>query len=129
VSFLDLAKALATAARVVKKGGRIALLTTAAPNLGPGAQLLRTLDGPEEAKKLLANEKPEDWAAAALWAFAARRASLFLASGFPDDVAEELFATPIARESEVQRLIDTGGSVLLIPDAHKTMVTLVQPRG
>jgi nickel-dependent lactate racemase len=123
VSFLDLAKALATAARVVKKGGRIALLTTAAPELGPGAQLLRSLDGPEEAKKLLANEKPQDWAAAALWALAARRASLFLASGYPDNVAEELFATPIARESEVQRLIDTGGSVLLIPDAHKMMVT------
>jgi nickel-dependent lactate racemase len=124
VSFLDLANAVATAARVVKKGGRIALLTTAAPDLGPGAQLLRRLDGPDGAKKLLAHEKPEDLAAATLWALAAKRASLFLASGYPDDVAEELFATAIARESEVQRLIDTGGSVLLIPDAHKTTVTL-----
>lgn len=123
VTFLDLAKALATAARVVRKGGRIALLTTAAPDLGPGAEMLRTLDGPEGAKKLLAREKPEDWAATALWAFAARRASLFLASGYPDDVAEELFATPIHAPSEAQRLIDTGEAVLLIPDAHKTVVT------
>lgn len=124
IGFLDLAKAAATAARVVQKGGRIALLTTAAPDLGPGAQLLRTLDGPTGAKKLLANEKPDDWAAAALWVFAAKRASIFLASGYPDEVAEELFATPIHTHSEAQRLIDTGGSVLLLPDAHKTTVTL-----
>ena len=55
---------------------------------------------------------------------AAKRASIFLASGYPDDVAEGLFATPIRTPSEVQRLIDTGGTVLLIPDAHKTTVTV-----
>ena len=61
-----------------------------------------------------------------LWVFAAKRGSLFLASGYPDDVAEELFATPIRTASEVQRLIDGGEKVLVIPDAHKTMVTLKQ---
>lgn len=122
VTFLDLAKAAATAARVVQKGGRIALLTTVSPDLGPGAQLLRSLDGPTGAKKLLEKEKPDDWAAAALWVYAAKRASIFLASGYPDDVAEELFATPIRTPSEAQRLIDTGGRVLLIPDAHKMTV-------
>ena len=124
VTFLDLAKALVTAARVVKKGGRIGLLTTAAPDLGEGAQLLRALDGPVGAKKLLARQKPNDWAAAGLWVAAAKRASIFLASGYPDDVAEGLFATPIHTPSEAQRLIDTGGTVLLIPDAHKTTVTV-----
>ncbi|MBP3957965.1 DUF2088 domain-containing protein [Gemmata sp. G18] len=124
VTFSDLAKAAATAARAVKKGGRIALLTTAAPDLGPGAELLRKLDGPAGAKKFLAREKPEDWAAASLWVYAAKSASLFLASGYPDAVAEELFATPIRTQSEAQRLIDTGGTVLLIPDAHKAMITV-----
>ncbi len=124
ITFADLAKAAANAARAVKKGGRIALLTTAAPDLGEGAELLRKLDGPQGAKKLLAKQKPDDWAAAALWVYAARSASLFLASGYPDDVAEGLFATPIRTRTEAQRLIDTGGSVLLIPDAHKAMVTV-----
>lgn len=125
VTFLDLAQAAATAARAVKKGGRIALLTTAAPDLGPGAELLRKLDGPNGAKKLLAAEKPSDWAAASLWVYAAKSASLYLASGYPDDVAEELFCTPIYTQSEAQRLIDTGsGGVLLIPDAHKAMITV-----
>jgi hypothetical protein len=45
-------------------------------------------------------------------------------SGYPDDVVEELFATPIHSATEVQRLIDSGQKVLLIPDAHKTMVTV-----
>ena len=122
VTFLDLAKALANAARVVRKGGRIAVLSTGAPELGEGAHLLRSLDGPTGAKKLLAKEKPADWAACALWVFAAKNHSLFLASGYPDEVAEELFTTPIHSASEVQRLIDSGGRVVVIPDAHKMMV-------
>lgn len=125
ITFLDLAKAAAAAARVARKRGRIAVLTTAAPDLGDGARLLRSLDGPTEARKLLAKEKPDDWAACFLWAFAAKNHSLFLASGYPDDVAEELFATPIHTTAEVQRLIDGGERVLVIPDANKTMVTFV----
>jgi hypothetical protein len=124
ITFLDLARAAANAARAVKKNGRIAILTTAAPELGPGAELLRKLDGPEDAKKLLAKEKPDDWAAAALWVYAAKSASLFLLSGYPDDVAEELFATAIHSQREAQRLIDTGGTVVLIPDAHKACITV-----
>jgi len=124
LTFLDIAKAAASAARVVRKGGRIAVLTTAAPELGAGAQLLRTMDGPTGAKRLLAQAKPDDWAACILWAFAARNHSLYLASGYPDDVAEELFTTPIRTASEVQRLIDGGEKVLLIPDANRMMVTL-----
>ena len=122
-TFLDIAKAAACAARVVKKGGRIAVLTTAAPDLGEGAKLLRSMEGPTGARKLLAKEKPEDWDAAWLWAFAAKNHSLFLASGYPDEVVEELFATPIHSASELQRLVDTGEKVLIIPYAHKTMVT------
>jgi nickel-dependent lactate racemase len=124
LTFLDLAKAAACAARVVRKGGRIAILTTAAPDLGDGARLLRSMDGPTGAKKLLAKEKPDDLAACLLWVFAAKNHSLYLASGYPDDVAEELFTTPIRTASEVQRLIDGGDKVLVIPDAHKTMVTV-----
>jgi nickel-dependent lactate racemase len=126
VTFLDIAKCAACAARVVRKGGRIAILTAAAPDLGAGAQLLRTLEGPSGARRLLAKEKPEDWAACLLWTFAAKNHSLYLASGYPDDVAEELFTTPIRTASEVQRLIDGGEKVLIIPDAHKSMVTLKQ---
>jgi nickel-dependent lactate racemase len=126
VTFLDIAKCAACAARVVRKGGRIAILTKAAPDLGSGAQLLRSLEGPTGARRLLAKAKPEDWAACLLWIFAAKNHHIYLASGYPDDVAEELFTTPIRTASEVQRLIDGGEKVLIIPDAHKSMVTLKQ---
>jgi len=124
VTFLDLAKAAACAARVVDPGGRIAVLSDAAPPLGEGAALLRSLDGPRGAYKRLARLKPDDWAACHLWAFAAKRANLFFASGYPDETAEELFATALRTPAEVQRLIDAADSVLVIPDAHKMMVTL-----
>jgi hypothetical protein len=124
VDFLALASAAAAAARVVKTGGRIAVLSDAAPRLDEGADLLRQTDEPAAAGKVLAKRKPDDWPAAALWAFAAQRADLFVASGWSDDVTEGLFATPIASASEVQRLIDAAERVLVIPDAHKTMVEL-----
>jgi nickel-dependent lactate racemase len=124
VAFGDFAKAAACAARVVKKGGRIVVLAEAAPDLGEGAELLRTLDDTKGAYKRLEKAKPDDWAASYLWAFAAKTASLFLASGYPDEVAEELFTTPLHSPSEVQRLIDAAGSVLVVPDAHRTLVTI-----
>jgi nickel-dependent lactate racemase len=127
VTFLDLAKAAACGARVVKKGGRVAVLTDAAPALGEGADLLRRMDGPQGAYKRLAAARPADWAAAHLWAYAAKRASLVLASGYGDDVAEELWATPIARPSELQRLVAAAESVLVVPDAHRSMVTAERP--
>lgn len=124
VSFADLAKAAACAARVVRPGGRIAVLTTAAPPPGEGAELLRRADDPVAGAKRLAKEHPDDRAACLLWCFAAKAASVFLASGYPDDVVEELYATPIRSAAEVQRLIDSAERVLVIPDAHRSMVTL-----
>ena len=63
-------------------------------------------------------------AAAYLWCFPTKAASVFLASGLPDETVEELFATPIRDAAEVQRLLDMGGRVVVIPDAHRTVVTI-----
>jgi len=124
VTFLDLAKAAACAARVVTKGGRVAVLSDAAPALGEGAALLRALDGPAGATKKLNRLNPSDRAACVLWAWAARRASLFLASGLPDEAAEELFATPLRSPAEAARLAAGADAVAVILDAHKAMVTV-----
>jgi nickel-dependent lactate racemase len=121
-SFLDLAKAAAAAARVVQPGGRIVVLSDAAPQLGDGADLLRRTGDPKKAAKLLPKEKPADWAACFLWCFAAKTGNLFLASSYPEDVVEELFATPVGKLSEVQRLVEAAEQVLVIPDAHRMMV-------
>ncbi len=123
--FLDLAKAAMTAARVVAPHGRVAILSTAAPELEDGATMLRGIDDPTRAAKKLAKKNPPDLVAATLWAFAAGQASLFLASGWEEDIVEELFATPLESAGELQRLIDAARNVLVIPDANKSLVAVV----
>ena len=121
LTFDDLAKAAAAAARVVTPGGRIAVVGEAAPTLDEGAMIVRGADEPEEVRDLLRKRKPDDWPAAALWCRAARTAGLFLASPWPDDVIEEFFATPLRSAAELQRLVDAAEKVIVLPDAHKTM--------
>jgi nickel-dependent lactate racemase len=119
--FADLARAQAAAARVVQPGGRIILLSQAGPALGPGAELLRQAENPEAAVALLRKQRPPDLAAALHWAGAARRAHLYLLSGLPQETAEELFATPLEHAGQVQRLLESEGTYLVLPDAHKVM--------
>jgi hypothetical protein len=102
--------------------GRLVVLTDAAPDLGEAEAMLRTFDDPAEAKKAVSKGKHETHRPAARWAVAAAKGTLTLASGYPDDMAEELFAVPIHSASELQRLIDATESVQVIPDAHKTMI-------
>ncbi len=122
VTFQDLAQALSTAARCCTSDGRVVLLSAANPPRGEGADLLRGADDAERVGRRLGKRKPDDWPAAALWADAAQRCSLFVAAGWADDLTEELFATPLHTAAEVQRLIAAADSVLVIPDAHKTAV-------
>ena len=35
-----------------------------------------------------------------------------------------MFATPLAGPKEVQALLDAGGRTLIVPDAHKSWVTV-----
>ena len=125
-SFADLARAAACAARVVRTGGRIVLLAQGMPQLAIGAALLRQASDPAQALTLLRQHKPADMAAAFQWAQAAEQARIYLLSGLPDDTVEELFAVPLQHAGQVQRLVNEGGSVLVLNDAHK-MLAVVQP--
>lgn len=126
VTFDKLALAVAAAARVVRLGGRIAVLTEAAPTLAEGAEILRQHDEPADADRVMKKRKPDDWPFAHLWSFAAKTAGLFVASGWPEELTESLFAASIADVAELQRLIDSSESVLILPDAHKSMVELAE---
>ena len=122
IAFRDLATAAATARRVLEPGGRLVLLTTAAPPLDDSGDLLLKIDDPATALKRIAAAKPDDAMPGTFWAFAAKKVSLYVAAGWPDELIEELFATPIHTPAEVQRLIDAAESVLFLPDAHKMFV-------
>jgi nickel-dependent lactate racemase len=123
--FADLARALACAARVVKRGGRIVLLSGGEPELGDGAELLRRAEAPEAALDLARQQRTAEGVAALQWASAAAQARIYLLSGLPGDTAEELFAVPLDHAGQVQRLL-RDGSCLFLPDAQKT---LALPRG
>jgi nickel-dependent lactate racemase len=123
--FADLARALAHAAKVVQPEGRIIVLSQAAPRLGRGADLLRQGDTPGQALVLLRQNTVPDLAAAVQWAIAAQRARIYLLSGLPADVAEELFVTPMDHAGQLQRLLQSGGSYLLLEDADKVLPVMV----
>ena len=122
--FAHLARALACAARVVKPDGRIILLTQAHPELTAGMEVLRKAEDPQRALDLLRGEKPADIATPFLWASAASQASVYLLSGLPNELVEELLATPLENLGQVRRLLNANGSYLSLEDAHKTLAEL-----
>jgi nickel-dependent lactate racemase len=126
-TFADLAAAVACAARVTQPGGRIVLLTQARPDLGPAADALLGVDEPQEALGRLKRKPTPELFPALRWAHAASRARLYLLSGLPDDVAEELFTTPLQQAGQVQRLLDAGGTWLFLDDAHKALAVVETP--
>ena len=87
-------------------------------------ELLRQAEDPEDALRLLRETKAADPGAAFQWASAADHARLYLVSGMKPEIVEEMFATPTCSVEEVQRLIDKGGSCLILPDAHKSLVVV-----
>ena len=123
-TFADLAAAAHAASRVVREDGRIVLLTQANPEFGRDAALLAEAGDPRAALKRLAKEGSPELIAARQWAEAANRARIYLLSGWPDERVEELFATPLQNAGQAQRLIDAGGTCLVLEDAHKTVAVV-----
>lgn len=122
--FAALARAAAAGAHVVKPDGNVLVLSEADPELGGATDVLRRTDEPPEAVRVLFRERPADAAAAVQWAWAAGRAKLYLASEIRPTTVEEMFAAPLSGPKDVQRLLDAPGRCLIVPDAHKTWLTL-----
>jgi nickel-dependent lactate racemase len=128
-TFADLARALACAAHVVKQSGRIVLLTNALPALGEGAGWMRQAEDPREALKIIHRQLPADSAAVFQWASAAERATIYLLSRLPQEIAEELFTVPLDEASQIQRLLKEAPAQLFLPDAHKMMAQTARANG
>lgn len=122
VTLLDLAAAVNTARRAARPDARVVLLTDASPVLDEATELVRRSDSAAAALKRVRAANLDDPTAALLWARAANSTRLFVASAWPDDVVEGLFATAISKPSELQRLIDAAEKVTVIQDAHKTRI-------
>jgi nickel-dependent lactate racemase len=119
--FAELADAVACASRVLRPNGRIILLSEAKPAASPVTALLREADDPTAALAEIRRRTDYELRAAWQWATVAEQHRIFLLSGLPDDVAEELFAVPLQNLGQAQRLVDASTSCLLVGDAHKTL--------
>ncbi len=123
-TFEELARAFYNASRVVKKGGRVLLLTEAKPVLGRAATLMRQHRDPLAALRILLQEKPPDLLAGFLWTSAAEKAKLHLASRLTDEVVKELFANPVNNTEQAHSLVGPEDTCLVLPDAHRTHAIL-----
>lgn len=123
-SFADLAAAAASAARVVRPGGRIVLLSEVAAAPGSEFDLLRGADDPGEVASRIGANPGLEQIPVARWAAAAGHARLTVLSALDAEPVEELSATPLQDAGQVQRLLDAGDSYLFLDDAHKGLAQI-----
>ncbi len=123
-SAAELARAAFTAQRVVRKGGRIALLSAVEQIDGPTMERVRKADEIDEVLGFLRNETPPDAVTGFMHATACQRARVFLHSGLADELVEELFMFPLHTQQQLQRLVDQAASVIVLHEANCLQVTV-----
>lgn len=118
----QLGDALEAASRLVIREGRIIVLSDLSASPGPGIELLRSCRSAKAALQPLRKEAPPDLVAASQIAAAADWASVYLLSGLPSQLVEELFMTPLENESEVTRLINSCDGCIVVAGAQHAYV-------
>ncbi|RUL88276.1 lactate racemase domain-containing protein [Tautonia sociabilis] len=118
----DLAAGLATAAGLVRRGGKIALLSRAGGPLGPALSRLSGLDDPARggAKALRGLEGAPDFPAALAVADALAWADIYLLSALDDDTVDDLSMIALGSPEEARRLASVSPSCLVVSRADRT---------
>lgn len=113
------AAAIDVARRLVQREGRIIVLSelTALPDAG--VRMLAEARSPREILKRVRELAPPDMLAATQLVQALEWANVSLLSRLDADLVESLFMLPLASSGEVQRLLATLGSGLVIPGAQR----------
>ena len=123
--FAALARAAAAGARAVKPDGNVIILSEADPELSGAADVLAP-DATSRRKRsrCCSASSPPTRPRPSSGHGPPGRAKLYLASEIRPTTVEEMFATPLSGPKDVQRLLDAPGRILIIPDAHKSWVTV-----
>lgn len=127
--FRDLADALVCASRVLKKGGAILLMSELDVAAAAATDLLRQADEPRDALREFERLQNFDLRAAWQWATVAKQARIFVLSATPDEIVEEIFATPVQSIDQAQRLVQGSKDCVFLPDAHKMLATVANAEG
>jgi hypothetical protein len=126
----DLARGLATAARLVRRGGKIVALSRAQGSLGRALRRLGEVDDPRNGSSALRGLEAEpDYPAAQLLARALAWADVYLLSGLGPDAVEELSIIPLEKPDEARRLVTTSSSCLVVSQAELTLADVADETG
>ncbi len=114
----DVARGLATASRLVQRGGKIVLLSRAEGEIGPALQrLIGAADPRVGPSALRGHESDRDFAVARQVAQALAWADVYLLSRLGSNDVEDLSMIPLDRPEEARRLANVSGSCLLVSHA------------
>ena len=126
----DVAKALATATRLVQRGGKIVVLSRASGPFGPAVQSLAGLDNPTMiATRLKHHTSDSDYATAQTLGRALTWADVYLLSAFDSDMVEDLGMIPLDHPREAARLAGLSGSCQVVSNADLVRAVLTTESG
>lgn len=116
----QLGAALATARRLVAKGGKVIVLSELACETGDGMNLIRQVRDAHDVLKPLRQQSPPDLIPATQLASAVDWAEVYLLSKLDSTIVDELFMIPIESVESVDHLLRVGDSTLFIEGAQHT---------
>lgn len=117
----ELAEGLATAARLVRRGGKIVALSRVQGEFGPSLRRLAELDDPRLGPSALrGHEADADYALARSLATTLSWADVYLLSGLDPDAVEDLGMIGLERSSEARRLVAACASCLIVSGAERS---------
>ena len=122
----DLAAGLATASRLVRRGGKIVALSQVAGDPGPSVRRIRGAENPRSAlNRLRGREADPDYQAARSLAEAAAQADVYLHSALDPDLVDDLGFIAVDRPEEARKLAASAPTCLLISHADRTRALVV----
>jgi hypothetical protein len=114
----DVARGLATATRLVQRGGKSVVLSRASGAIGPAMRRLIDADDPRAGPAALrGQESASDYAAARRLAQALAWADVYLLSALGEDDVEDLSIIALDRPEDARRLAALSGSCLVVSQA------------
>ncbi len=119
----DVARGLATAAKLVQRGGKVVVLSRAEGPIGPAFQRLIGMDDPRRGlTRLKGHEADKDYPAARQLVEALAWTDIYLLSNLGQDLVEDLSMIALDRPEEAKRLAAVSGSCLIVSQADQVNV-------
>ena len=120
-SIADLAQGLATATRLVRRGGKLVILSRAQGEIGPALRRISGAENPRTAiNRLRGHEADPDYLSARRLAESIAWADVYLHSALDPDLVEDLALIPLDRPEEARKLAESAPSCILISQADRT---------